>query len=128
MSKFCKYQYVAGQKKGQTCPTFLRGKDSELCYKHKKFGKDEKVVPESKAEAKRVEEPTKIEHVNQEPVDQKAVSIIQEAKPVANQLNQSRTVKKASVIQLKAGPSSDSSYDSSDSSTLSSTSSSESSD
>lgn len=99
--KFCSYKYVAGPKRGTNCQTFLRGKDSEFCYKHKKFRKED--VPESKpVEEAKVEVTTVIEK-------SPPIPIVEPKKPEIAESSQPTSIKKSTVIQLPLDLESDSS-------------------
>lgn len=108
MPNFCQYTYIVGAKKGQQCKTLLRG-GNDLCYRHKKFKKEE--IPESQPV---IEKKPVIESIAQE-------HKVESSKP--NPLAESTMVKKKEAIQLQLDSSSDSSDFSdsdSDSSSLSS--------
>lgn len=91
--KFCEYQFIMGNKKGQICGKFLK-KGENYCYLHKKFYKDVKKMEEVKPEVL-----PKIE-AKVEPKIEPEVKEIQKKKPVKS-LPKVKHVKSTTYLNLQ---------------------------
>jgi hypothetical protein len=96
--------YAVGSRKGTTCPTRLRNKDSDLCYRHKKYvdrprviQKTVEIIPHNKAD------PIQVEQIPVVPLKKK----FPVKKPVVKQdvwISEKPLVKKPKILKKSEKP------------------------